>query len=658
MISIVANSLLVFAIIISFLIVTVNERCIKWIASSFFTKLLAITTCLPSRVSTHSIFFMLGTIATTCAFLLLVLAFVTSDFSLRNVFLNSSTIGPLLYKIAGAWASHEGSILLYVTVLSIASSIYIRMANYPENIARLQIRILAFIQLLFLCFVYFTSNPFDSFKFRLSEGLGLNPVLQDEALSIHPPLLYLGYVFFVASYVDALLASLRPENSNIIIRNSLCFTTLALFFLTTGIGFGSWWAYRELGWGGYWFFDPVENISLMPWLAGIALFHSLLVAKHKAQLFTLRLQLYAILPFLLTLYGICFVRSGIISSVHSFAFSAERGMYLLAICLCLTGIISIVFIKNLRNNGLPYRTIKQSTKPLQNIIQISCILWLVGMVSLFVALIYPLYQSFFYQNEVAIDPEYFYQIFVPISVPLMGLASSIVYFSKKSSKFCLPTAICGMISISVFGIIYEHASNPGWVISFVIIVSVFLMAQMITLLIIRTNCFRQSIGTAKLSLVIGHFAFGLIGFSIAINICFSKEIQFIGGVRDSVSTDSMSAKLTSIRFSDGPNYYRQIAAFSVKDPHDNVVVLRPENRLYKVENSLSQEADIYSFLTHDLMSILSKINDHTIHAVIYYRPMVFFIWLAVFLVAGSFLLYAVYCYRHKNASTLTKPQRI
>ena len=232
-----------------------------------------------------SYIFWISSSAIIICFFLLVFAFVSSDFSVKNVFLNSSTIKPLIYKVSGSWASHEGSILLYTSMLSLISSLYVKITKYETNTKNLQIAILAFIQILFLFFVYFTSNPFDNFKFVPDQGLGLNPVLQDKALSIHPPLLYMGYVTYITIYVNAILLLLNSKDKEEIIKSSLHLSSLALMLLTAGIGLGSWWAYRELGWGGYWFFDPVENISLMPWLSGIALHHFLIITNKSGKFF-------------------------------------------------------------------------------------------------------------------------------------------------------------------------------------------------------------------------------------------------------------------------------------------------------------------------------------------------------------------------------------
>ena len=600
---------------------------------SITTSILAIFT----KRSIKAYIFWISSLAVITAFLLLILAFITSDFSVKNVFLNSSTIKPLIYKIAGSWASHEGSMLLYVSMLSFISSLYTKVVNYQGNTRNVQITILAFIQILFLFFIYYTSNPFDNFKFAPEQGLGLNPVLQDKALSIHPPLLYMGYVSYVTLYVNAILLLLIPKERTTLIKDSLRLSGFALIMLTAGIGLGAWWAYRELGWGGYWFFDPVENISLMPWIAGISLHHFLLVTN-KSRKFFYWSVITSFIAFLLTLYGLFFVRSGIITSVHSFAFSRERGFYLFVICSILTFLAFAAFIGRKKEN---YTGSKDNVASVLTIrdkaIMGGNILWITALLSLFIAVIYPIYQSFFYENNVAIDPKYFHQIFIPIFIPLMLIAAIIPYFNNHQSfsRKLIHLLIPFLITL----VIFHYIPKPGIISTAIIFASTLLMIQMTNLFLIESNYFQKSLTPRKLSLIIGHFSLGLLAFSININVLFSKEIEFIGKTGESVSDEFFLVKLDNIRFSNTEVYYRQIAEFSVQDNNGNVVILKPENRLYKIENSLSQETDIYSYLTHDMLASLSKVNGNTIHAIIYYKPMIWFIWLSIFLIAGSFVIY-------------------
>ncbi|CAN0583558.1 unnamed protein product, partial [Ectocarpus sp. 12 AP-2014] len=319
---------------------------------------------------------------------LLVFAFIISDFSLQNVFFNSSTLLPNTYKISACWASHEGSILLWYSLLSVISFAYIYFAKFSANAKELGSMILAFIQILFCSFIIFTSNPFNPLSFTPEEGLGLNPMLQDVALAIHPPLLYLGLVSYIGIFAGGLLLLYRPLEKKEILQINRIFSSFALTALTAGIGLGAWWAYRELGWGGYWFFDPVENISLLPWISAIALHHFILLSTKKDQYLSWTIFL-SLLCFLLTIYGTFIVRSGIISSIHAFAFSPERGLYIFSICAILTILSFAAFFW--KKSSLPFMPKKYNVKSYA--ILLGNILWLVSLISLIIALIYPIYCS-------------------------------------------------------------------------------------------------------------------------------------------------------------------------------------------------------------------------------------------------------------------------
>lgn len=599
--SISGNLLLLLSIIASFLAIITQGR-IKNI--SFYTSI----------------------ISPILAFILLVIAFITSNFYLKNVFLNSSHLQPLIYKIAASWASHEGSILLWVSLVSVVSFIYVQFFKLSAEANYLRMTILSFINILFVSFVYLTSNPFEKFSFLPQEGLGLNPVLQDTALSIHPPLLYLGYVSYIILFTNACLMLLKPVEQNNILLISKKASSFAMATLSAGIGLGSWWAYRELGWGGFWFFDPVENISLLPWLCGIALHHFLVLSINERRCVRLTV-LFSILTFLLTLYGMFFVRSGIISSVHSFAFSPERGLYIALICLTISALSLLLFIykqklltKNLSVN------IKHRAILLGNI------LWIIALIVLLIGIIYPVYCSYFYKIEVAIDPEYYHSIFIPLTIPILLLAAISPTLSSNIKKHLIH-----MISAILVTLLINNLGSLGLISGSIIFCSVYLISQMVLFLLVQTNYFTRAASSSVLALFFGHLGFAILALSISLNTIFSFNVEFIGKVGNVIKAENMSVTLQNIKFADGPNYFRQIAEFSVHDQHNNIVILTPENRLYKVEKTLSVEADIYSYLTYDLYGVVSKIDGKTVHGQIYYRPFISFIWFAVFLIMLGFI---------------------
>ncbi|MFA1688132.1 heme lyase CcmF/NrfE family subunit [Candidatus Rickettsia barbariae] len=605
--------------------------------------------------------FYIAASCTILAFFTLVYAFIISDFSLQNVFLNSSTLKPLIYKIAGSWSSHEGSMLLWFCLLQIVSCCYIFLLE-DNRLKFLSIIILSAIQLFFSSFIYFTSNPFNVFSFIPKEGLGLNPMLQDIALSIHPPLLYLGYVSYVVpftivcasmSFSYPLMSFPRKRESINDIRLLKTFSNIGILFTTIGISLGSWWAYRELGWGGFWFFDPVENISLFPWLSGIMLHHSIIVTTktRRMQNWTVILS---IITFLLVIFSAFLVRSGFITSIHSFAFSPERGIYLLGIFLIMgIGSIGWYTTTSLRGNALTLT--KQSQEANRdchshfrgfamtncgNSILLGNIFLLLSLIVLIAATLYPPIYSLFDDKSIIISETFFVNNFIIFVIPILG---TIGLFTTRSS-------IKKHIIILILSLIITYLISLKVTFSVIsiltIIASIFLMLHNIHYLLVKTNYCRNRLKASNASMILGHFGFALISFSITMNTLLQSEMDFTGRVGTSKTFNEFKVTLQNIKFAQGQNYYRQIAEFWLEDNSRNITILKPENRLYIVEKSLSQESDIYSYLLYDLYAVLSNIDGDIIHAKIYYKPTISFIWLGIILIASGFFIALI----RKNSS--------
>jgi cytochrome c-type biogenesis protein CcmF len=325
--------------------------------------------------------------------------------------------------------------------------------------------------------------------------------------------------------------------------------------------------------------------------------------------------------FLLSLYGTFIVRSGIISSVHSFAFSPERGLYIFSICIVLTLLCLVWFVVN--NRYLPR---SNSVSLYERIMLLGNVLWIAALISIVIALIYPIYCSFVLGVEIVIDPEYFTSVFIPIFIPILLFTAITPVVIQKLHWLTIALAlISGLTSFALsfwveFGIISASISFAA----------IYLMLQTLSLIFVVPNSCR------KYSLLLGHFGFGLLALSILLNSLLAHEIDFVGNIGEQVSSQGMSVKLEDIKFTDGVNYYRQIAMFKIEDKNGNIMTLKPENRLYKVENTLSQEVDIYSFLFYDLYAVLSRVDNKTIHAKIHYQPWISFIWLSVFIISAGF----------------------
>ncbi|XVN44632.1 MAG: heme lyase CcmF/NrfE family subunit [Rickettsia hoogstraalii] len=554
--------------------------------------------------------------------------------------------------------------LLWFCLLQIVSCCYIFLLK-DNRLKFLSIIILSAIQLFFSSFIYFTSNPFNVFSFAPKEGLGLNPMLQDIALSIHPPLLYLGYVSYavpftivcasmsfprrresIASFIKFLLDSRLRGNDIKLLKT---FSNIGILFTTIGISLGSWWAYRELGWGGFWFFDPVENISLFPWLSGIMLHHSIIVTTK-----TNRMQnwviILSIVTFLLVIFSTFLVRSGFITSIHSFAFSPERGIYLLGIFLVM-GIGSIGLYTSTSLRGGASASTKQSQETNRDChshyrgfamtgITLGNILFLLSLIVLIAATLYPPIYSLFDDKPIIISETFFVNNFIIFVIPILctiGLFTTRSSIKKHIIILILSLIITYLISLKVTFSIISILT---------IIASIFLMLHNVHCLLIKTNYFRNRLKASAASMILGHFGFALISFSITTNALLQSEMDFTGRVGTSKTFNEFKITLQNIKFAQGKNYYRQIAEFWLEDNSRNITILKPENRLYIVEKSLSQESDIYSYLSYDLYAVLSNIDGDIIHAKIYYKPMMSFIWLGIILTAFGFFIALI----RKNSS--------
>lgn len=641
-------------------------------------------------------FYYAASIMPAIALIMLIISYITSDFSLAQVFLNSSNLLPLIFKIAAIWSNHEGSILLWLTMISLISLWgYIRSFNIFE-ICKYNSSYINFSALTispFIIFIIITSSPFEVFHIMPKQGLGLNPMLQDDALVMHPPLLYFAYVLTFICYVNSLvlLYNMPRQNSAVLAGSDeylkwqiyerqlyACnrfFTILSLGSLTAAIALGSWWAYRELGWGGYWFFDPVENISLMPYLSMLALAHShIYYFKHSSSdsvnnecKFRKSILFFSILSFLLTIYGFFFVRSGIISSVHSFAFSAEKGIFIISINIFLTIMSSYLFLSRLSVLQV-IAPDKISSNIIIYIQKFSNIIWFMGILVLNIGVSYPIFLINNAGEEIAIDPEYYYHVFLPLAIPVLLFAAltphlfmraygselSANIFNKKQYYLIAEQFVLIALSVIFASIIFINIEvwqledimpssyNFKVVLSFfTIIFAIYLMLSAVSYLI--KNTYSKTYKKNVFGVFLSHFGFGLLALVISLNANLSSEIFFSGKVGDEIMPEEnkvqnqLFVKLAKVSFADNPNYYRQIAHFLVIDKYGNNIFLKPENRYYKIERKISSEADIYSFLTYDIHGVISSNENNIINAHISYKPLMSILWFASFLIALGFI---------------------
>jgi len=556
------------------------------------------------------------------SFFSLMYSHVISDFSLINVFQNSHTTKPLLYKISGVWGNHEGSMLLWILVLTVFNFFIYKLYHKTNSIFVSKIlETQALIIFGFIFFTIFTSNPFERLDVIPADGLGFNPILQDPALAIHPPLLYIGYVGFSAAFSIS-IAALNLNNNKIPWHTYMKpFVVAAWTFLTIGIAFGSIWAYYELGWGGWWFWDPVENASFMPWLLGTALLHSLIAVEKKKSL-TSWVLLLSILAFLLSVIGTFLVRSGILTSVHTFALDPTRGIYILAFTALLGSYSFILFSlkskKNTSNNYISFFTKEGS-------ILVNNILMVVVCSSVFLGTIYPLLIEAFTNNKISVGEPYYNSTVVPIMIPailIMGIGPFLSWSREdklKNFKKIIPGVLTTLIMTVITFFIYKSFS-------LVALVGVVLAFWIISNTIIMWFKKKQNLSSGML---VSHLGVGLLILGITGSSAWQEEKIIKMKIGNEVKIHKYNITLSEINEIKGPNFLALQANFIIYDKKKNIIAkLKPENRYYPITNNFTSEPSIHTNLKRDLYIVLGdgSINDGWIIRM-YYNPLVIWIWI-------------------------------
>ena len=520
-------------------------------------------------------------LSTLISFLLLTYGHIISDFSILNVFQNSHSTKPLLYKISGVWGNHEGSMLLWILVLTIYNyfiSKFYSNSNFIFITKTLETQALIIIG--FILFTIFTSNPFERIFPVPENGLGFNPILQDPALAIHPPLLYIGYVGFSAAFSLSIATLNLNNNQKIPWYNYMKpFVLTAWTFLTIGIALGSLWAYYELGWGGWWFWDPVENASFMPWLLGTALLHSLIIVEKKKSLQSWVLLL-SILTFLLSVIGTFLVRSGILTSVHTFALDPSRGIYILAFAALLGSYSLILFGKNTRNffsNNYFVFFSKEGSILVNNIlITVVCATVLLGT-------IYPLIVEAFTNSKISVGEPYYNSTVVPIIIPailIMGMGPLMAWGKEEKLKILkkiLPSLVLTAVMTALIFAIYQSFSLIGFV---GVILAFWIISNNLIILIKKIKNFSKG-------MAIAHFGVGLLILGITGSSVWQNEKIVRMKIAGETKIEKYNIIFDKIDEVAGPNYVAIRGNFLVYDSKKNIVTkLNPENRYYPISNIL------------------------------------------------------------------------
>ena len=581
------------------------------------------------------------------AFLLLLTSFaiyvwlaITDNFSVAYIASHSNSDLPTFYKISSIWSAHEGSMFLWILFLAAWGFLFNRSIDNEVVLKPLSIGIISIVLVGFLSFLLLTSNPFETIlPFGPPNGADINPVLQDPALAIHPPTLYLGYVGFVIPFACA-LAFLINGNTEIkweeLVRK---WSVSAWIFLTLGITLGSWWAYYELGWGGYWFWDPVENVALMPWLAATAFLHSISVSVKSSNL-RIWTILLSISVFSLSLFGAFIVRSGIIDSVHSFANDPQRGLYLLAFIGTIIFISMVLFVIRLpviRSAG----SIKAFSK--ESFISINNILFGSLVFSIMLGVTYPLVYEFFFDQKISVGAPFYNAIFIPIVV----IASIFLFFSidskwqrtVKMKFFAGPTSFSVILAlISVVLCIYFFNTE-----SFTIIASLFAGFLIVHRYIIEIAYSFFSKKYINPFSVLAHFSLGLLIVSIAFNSMLSTERAINIKINESESYMDLNIFFKDISLVNKSNHDAIKANFLIEDSFSNSFSLSPEKRKYFTRGQITTETAIYVTPLRDIyLTIGDQLEDGSWIVNIQINYLIRWIWISAVLMsfAGLMLIFS------------------
>ncbi len=583
------------------------------------------------------------------SFAVLTWAFVTSDFSLQLVYANSHTDKPMIYKITGVWGNHEGSMLLWMVILALFGAF---AAWFGGGLPpRLRARVLAVqgsIGVAFFAFVLFTSNPF----LRLAEpplnGRDLNPLLQDPGLAFHPPFLYLGYVGLSMSFSFAVAALIEGRVDAAWGRWVRPWTLAAWMFLTVGIALGSWWAYYELGWGGFWFWDPVENASFMPWLIAAALLHSAIVVEKREALKSWTILL-AILAFGFSLLGAFIVRSGVLTSVHAFANDPERGILILIIlAIFLGGALTLFAVRagTMEAKGVFSTVSRESALILNNILlAVSCFV-------VFIGTIWPLVAEMLFDRTLSVGPPFFDAAFTPFMVALaivLPLGSILAWKRGTLGRAAKPLMGWLILAVAMAALAYAIQSGNSALGPIGVALGVWVVGGAIADLWMRsgrdgwqTRLRRMTrLPRADWGKATAHIGMGVTIFGIAAMLAWEKEDIRVAEVGDRWAVGQFEFQLDDVAQTRGPNYLTTMADISVWRGDQRVTLLRPEKRFYPVANMPTTEAAIANGVLRDLYVVIGDPQEQGGWAVrVYIKPFANWIWGGAILMAlgGCFSL--------------------
>jgi cytochrome c-type biogenesis protein CcmF len=579
-----------------------------------------------------------GFALTALSMLSLMHAYVVSDFTVINVIQNSHTDKPLLYKITGVWGNHEGSMLLWVFMLSLcAAAVALFSDNLPPALRARVLAVQGMIGVGFLLFILLTSNPFLRTAAPPPNGQGLNPVLQDPGLAFHPPFLYLGYVGFSVAFAFAVAALIEGRVDAAWARWVRPWTLASWCALTIGIAMGSWWAYYTLGWGGWWFWDPVENASFMPWLVGTALIHSSIVVEKRDTLKSWTILL-AIITFSLSLVGTFLVRSGVLTSVHAFATDPERGTFILLLLVAaIGGSLTLYAIRApaLKGGGLFAPISREGALVLNNLL-LSC-----GCATVFLGTLYPLFLDAMNGPKLSVGFPFFNRTFAPMMVPMIiavGVGPMLAW-KRGDLLGALQRLWVAYIATALVLLVAFYVTHGGPVLAVLGFgLAAWLASAVLTEFAERIRLFRGPIGDSlrrAVHLPRSTYGMSLAHFGLAVSVAgFDKEAIEILKPGGTIALAGYELTLESITRIPGPNYVADEAAIRVTRGGQLVKVMHPERRFFPLQQQTTSETSIRTDLLSDLYVALGDTDNAGSWTVrVYWKPLVPWIWIGCVIMA-------------------------
>ncbi len=561
----------------------------------------------------------------------LIIAFINSDFSNETVFNHSHSTKPVFYKITGSWGNHEGSLLLWLLVLTLFIFFFIiRTSNQSKKYRILTLLFQQIIIIGFFVFLIKTSNPFNYIFPIPKEGLGLNPILQDPALAIHPPILYLGYVGSSIIFSSALSATTLKYISKNWAVHIKEWVLISWIFLTLGILLGSIWAYYELGWGGFWFWDPVENVSLMPWLALTTLLHCILILE-KRLILTSWVIILSIATFTLSMSGTFLVRSGILNSVHTFANDPERGLFILIFLFCLIFLSLFIFLFFHKVENKISQQFFFISKETSILINNWFMMYFLAVV--LIGTVYPIFLEVISNEKISVGPPFFNKLLIPFLIPFlifMAVGPKLKWI-KSDIKNKYQLILFFIVSFFLSFLIIKNF-NLGFLMNTILLTAGFYLF-FITIrdfFIERIKNFSQNIA---------HFGFSLFILSILLNNLFSSEVITNLKIGESFKSEKFQIFFESVDQKKGKNFEAIIGKFNIKDAKGEVEILNPELRIYNQPNIITSEADIKTSIFTDKFITMNSVQNQEYFNIRYQiKPFMIWIWISVLMISFGGLL--------------------